>query len=171
MFSLYRSRNAVRLGLAIAAPLTSGASFAQNPGFRDRRRPAIRRNLDAVPGRRRGAGGGPECQTLSRQPAAIADGERLFDWYNCSGCHFHGGGGMGPALMDQQWIYGGALDQIHASIVQGRPNGMPSWAPENPGRADLGDRRLREVAVCPECRRWHRPGHADIAASAGSRSQ
>jgi cytochrome c oxidase cbb3-type subunit 3 len=34
---------------------------------------------------------------------AISDGARLFNWYNCSGCHFHGAGGMGPALMDNQW--------------------------------------------------------------------
>jgi cytochrome c oxidase cbb3-type subunit 3 len=25
---------------------------------------------------------------------------------NCSGCHANGGGGMGPALMDDEWIYG-----------------------------------------------------------------
>jgi cytochrome c oxidase cbb3-type subunit III len=31
---------------------------------------------------------------------AIAEGQRLYNWMNCSGCHFHGGGGMGVALMD-----------------------------------------------------------------------
>jgi cytochrome c oxidase cbb3-type subunit 3 len=60
-------------------------------------------------------------------PQAIAEGKRLFGWYNCSGCHFNGAGGIGPALMDQDWIYGGSMDQIYASIYQGRPNGMPSW--------------------------------------------
>jgi cytochrome c oxidase cbb3-type subunit 3 len=34
---------------------------------------------------------------------------------------------MGPALMSGQWRYGGRIDQIYASIAQGRPNGMPSW--------------------------------------------
>jgi cytochrome c oxidase cbb3-type subunit 3 len=63
---------------------------------------------------------------------AIAEGARLFDWYNCSGCHFHGAGGIGPALMDDVWIYGGSIDQIFASIYQGRPNGMPSWARKIP---------------------------------------
>jgi cytochrome c oxidase cbb3-type subunit III len=58
---------------------------------------------------------------------AITEGERLFTWYNCAGCHFHGGGGIGPALMDNKWIYGDRIDQIYASIAQGRPNGMPSW--------------------------------------------
>ena len=46
---------------------------------------------------------------------------------NCVGCHFHGGGGMGPALMDDEWRYGGRIDQIAASIAEGRPNGMPAW--------------------------------------------
>jgi cytochrome c oxidase cbb3-type subunit III len=59
--------------------------------------------------------------------AAIADGEELFGQMNCTGCHFNGGGGMGPALMSGYWRYGGQMDQIYASIAQGRPNGMPSW--------------------------------------------
>ena len=46
---------------------------------------------------------------------------------NCTGCHFNGGGGMGPALMSGHWRYSGRIDQIYASIAQGRPNGMPSW--------------------------------------------
>ena len=46
---------------------------------------------------------------------------------NCTGCHFNGGGGMGPALMCGYWRYGGQIDQIYESIAQGRPNGMPSW--------------------------------------------
>jgi cytochrome c oxidase cbb3-type subunit 3 len=58
---------------------------------------------------------------------AIADGAQLFDQMNCSGCHFNGGGGMGPALMSGYWRYGGQMDQIYESIAQGRPNGMPSW--------------------------------------------
>ena len=58
---------------------------------------------------------------------AIAEGKRLFDWYNCSGCHFHGAGGIGPSLIDASWTYGDKIDQVYASIYQGRPNGMPSW--------------------------------------------
>ena len=57
----------------------------------------------------------------------IADGKMLFGQMNCTGCHFNGGGGMGPALMSGYWRYGGQLDQIYESIAQGRPNGMPSW--------------------------------------------
>jgi cytochrome c oxidase cbb3-type subunit 3 len=58
---------------------------------------------------------------------AQTEGQRLFGWYNCSGCHANGGGGMGPALMDDKWIYGSEPEQIFASIAEGRPNGMPSF--------------------------------------------
>lgn len=58
---------------------------------------------------------------------AIAAGQTLFTQMNCVGCHSHGGGGMGPPLMDDEWRYGGRIDQIAASIADGRPNGMPSW--------------------------------------------
>jgi cytochrome c oxidase cbb3-type subunit 3 len=34
---------------------------------------------------------------------------------------------MGPSLLDNQWIYGGRLEQIHQTLVEGRPNGMPAW--------------------------------------------
>jgi len=64
---------------------------------------------------------------------AIADGRRLFNWYNCSGCHGgHGGGGMGPSLRDETWIYGNRDDQVFASIAQGRSKGMPSWGTKIP---------------------------------------
>jgi cytochrome c oxidase cbb3-type subunit III len=58
---------------------------------------------------------------------SIAQGQQLYIWMNCVGCHFHGGGGMGPPLMDEEWRYGGRIDQIAASIKEGRPNGMPAW--------------------------------------------
>jgi cytochrome c oxidase cbb3-type subunit III len=57
----------------------------------------------------------------------ITQGGRLYRWFNCTGCHGAGGGAIGPALMDAQWRYGGRIDQIHASILEGRPNGMPAW--------------------------------------------
>ena len=59
---------------------------------------------------------------------AQSEGQRLFAWYNCSGCHSNGGGGMGPPLMDDKWIYGSAPEQIFSTIMEGRPNGMPSFA-------------------------------------------
>jgi cytochrome c oxidase cbb3-type subunit III len=58
---------------------------------------------------------------------AISEGARLFDWYNCEGCHFHGGGGIGPPLIKQVWLYGGEPANLFDTIVKGRPNGMPAW--------------------------------------------
>ncbi|MFN2603110.1 MAG: cytochrome c [Gemmatimonadaceae bacterium] len=57
----------------------------------------------------------------------VSEGKMLFNNMNCVGCHANGGGGMGPALMDDDWIYGSDPAQIFASIAQGRPNGMPAW--------------------------------------------
>lgn len=58
---------------------------------------------------------------------SVSEGKRLFASMNCSGCHANGGGGMGPALMDDEWIYGSQPEQIFATIAEGRPNGMPAW--------------------------------------------
>jgi cytochrome c oxidase cbb3-type subunit 3 len=57
----------------------------------------------------------------------LSEGKRLYNAYNCSGCHANGGGAIGPALMDHRWIYGSRPDQIFSTIVEGRPNGMPSF--------------------------------------------
>ena len=58
---------------------------------------------------------------------ALSQGKSLFRKFNCSGCHGQGGGGMGPALMDDKWNYGSEPENIYATIVQGRPNGMPAF--------------------------------------------
>jgi cytochrome c oxidase cbb3-type subunit 3 len=62
----------------------------------------------------------------------LSEGKRLFTWFNCTGCHAHGGGGSGPALMDDRWIYGGEIDEIYLTILQGRPNGMPAFGGKIP---------------------------------------
>jgi cytochrome c oxidase cbb3-type subunit 3 len=67
-----------------------------------------------------------------RDPDAIRDGERLYGWYNCSGCHAGGGGGMGPPLMDDQWIYGNRPANLYDVIVEGRPAGMPAFGGKIP---------------------------------------
>jgi len=58
---------------------------------------------------------------------SLADGKRMFKAFNCSGCHANGGGDKGPALMDDEWIYGSAPSDVYTSIVAGRPNGMPAF--------------------------------------------
>jgi cytochrome c oxidase cbb3-type subunit 3 len=57
----------------------------------------------------------------------VSQGKQWFRWYNCVGCHAQGGGAIGPALMDDQWIYGSKPDEIFATIMLGRPNGMPAF--------------------------------------------
>jgi cytochrome c oxidase cbb3-type subunit III len=58
---------------------------------------------------------------------AIAEGKTLYNQFNCVGCHSNGGGGMGPPLIDDIWIYGSDPASVFATIMEGRPNGMPSW--------------------------------------------
>jgi cytochrome c oxidase cbb3-type subunit 3 len=70
----------------------------------------------------------PDTSTHDGLSAAdVAAGKRLYSWFNCVGCHANGGGAIGPALMDDQWIYGSEPRNIFASILEGRPNGMPSF--------------------------------------------
>jgi cytochrome c oxidase cbb3-type subunit 3 len=72
---------------------------------------------------------------------AVNSGRILFGQFNCAGCHSNGGGGMGPSLMDDEWIYGGRLQQIHQTIVEGRPNGMPAWGGKIP------DQQIWQIAA------------------------
>ena len=59
---------------------------------------------------------------------AIGEGKRLYEQMNCAGCHSPGGGGgIGPALTDDEWIYGADPENIFDTIVKGRPRGMPSF--------------------------------------------
>ncbi|HLU04968.1 MAG TPA: c-type cytochrome [Woeseiaceae bacterium] len=66
---------------------------------------------------------------------AISAGEQHYAAFNCGGCHAPmGGGGMGPPLSDDAWIYGGEPAQIYLSIMHGRPEGMPAWSSMLPQR-------------------------------------
>src|SRR5438128_2687646 len=66
-------------------------------------------------------------QEYEKSAFHVSQGKKLFTWYNCSGCHANGGGGSGPALMDDVWIYGSAPMAVYQTIVEGRPNGMPAF--------------------------------------------
>ena len=57
----------------------------------------------------------------------LSQGKKLFAWFNCNGCHGNGGGGSGPPLMDDKWVYGGTIENVVSTIREGRPNGMPSF--------------------------------------------
>jgi cytochrome c oxidase cbb3-type subunit III len=63
------------------------------------------------------------------------EGRRLFVQYNCAGCHGgRAGGGMGPSLRDEIWLYGNTPDKIFNSIAEGRGHGMPAWGMRIPDR-------------------------------------
>jgi cytochrome c oxidase cbb3-type subunit III len=84
---------------------------------------------------------GSESNPAEERAFDVAEGKRLFRAYNCNGCHANGGGGMGPPLMDGEWIYGSAPADIIATIVEGRPNGMPAFG----GKITQG--QLRQLAA------------------------
>jgi cytochrome c oxidase cbb3-type subunit 3 len=84
---------------------------------------------------------GSESNPAEERAFDVAEGKRLFRAYNCNGCHANGGGGMGPALIDDKWIYGSEPAQVFATIVQGRPNGMPSF------RGRLPDHQVWQIAA------------------------
>ena len=65
---------------------------------------------------------------VGNDPAAAQRGMAYFMAFNCIGCHAdNGGGGMGPALSNSFFQYGGEPANIYLTIAQGRPNGMPAW--------------------------------------------
>jgi cytochrome c oxidase cbb3-type subunit 3 len=90
-------------------------------------------------------GGGPPPAPVhtpyENNAYAISEGKRLYQSYNCVGCHAHGGGAIGPALMDDEWIYGVEADQIFSTIVEGRPNGMPTF------RGKIPDFQVWQIAA------------------------
>ena len=76
---------------------------------------------------------GNRTNPYANDPAAAAEGRRLFNQYNCSGCHGgRAGGGMGPNLRDSVWTYGSSDVHLFADLVEGRPAGMPAWGGKIP---------------------------------------
>lgn len=94
------------------------------------------------------AGGVRYAEEYEGNAYALSEGKRLFQAMNCSGCHAHGGGGMGPPLMDEAWVYGSDPEVIFDTISRGRANGMPSFggAAREPGITVIGE--------LPEHQRW-----------------
>jgi cytochrome c oxidase cbb3-type subunit 3 len=68
-------------------------------------------------------------------------GQRMFA-NNCAVCHGSAAtGAVGfPNLTDNDWLWGGAPEQIKQTITQGRTGGMPTWS------AVLGEDGVRDVA-------------------------
>jgi cytochrome c oxidase cbb3-type subunit 3 len=117
------------VGLAVAVVVTAGCE-REHRAFNGPRDSEARPRIEAQSPLRPGQGTTVATGSLSPYNGnawAIAEGKRLYTSVNCSGCHANGGGGIGPALMDDEWIYGYDAANIITSIVEGRPNGMPSF--------------------------------------------
>src|ERR1700744_3962344 len=82
------------------------------------------------------AGLNPNMQNpLANDPDAVQRGMKDFDAFNCSGCHAaNAGGGMGPSLSNDLWIYRSSPANIYLDIVQGRSAGMPAFGAMLPDR-------------------------------------
>ena len=99
----------------------------------------VQTKLSPGPDQRVRAGSG-KAEKFEVNAYDLNNGKRLFNWFNCTGCHGHGGGGSGPALIDDTWIYGSSIENIAATIREGRPNGMPSF------RGRLTDEQVWQLA-------------------------
>ena len=91
---------------------------------------------------------------------ATSEGKTLYSAFNCVGCHANGGGGMGPPLLGETWIYGGRAMDIYTSIVEGRANGMPAFG------GKLTDTQAWQLvayvqSLSGQLRRDVRPGRSD----------
>ena len=84
------------------------------------------------------APGSPDPPPVAENPhaddaQAARTGRDLYTAMNCVGCHGgRAGGGIGPSLRDEVWVYGGEPADIYDSIVEGRAYGMPAWGERLP---------------------------------------
>lgn len=125
----WRSRAGCVAAVAVAFAVLASCERESRP-FRDLPVASARSQQQAETPLRAGGAEppGPGAVSPYQENAwGLAEGKRLFTLYNCVGCHSNGGGGIGPPLMDEEWIYGGEPANIHDTIVGGRPNGMPSF--------------------------------------------
>ncbi|MGP5315954.1 cytochrome-c oxidase, cbb3-type subunit III [Psychrobacter faecalis] len=83
----------------------------------------------------------PYVEKLSENPNALKVGSRLF-LQNCAVCHgSNAKGALGyPNLTDNDWLYGGAPENILTTLHNGRIGGMAAW------RDQIGEDGIRAVS-------------------------
>jgi cytochrome c oxidase cbb3-type subunit 3 len=71
---------------------------------------------------------GEQLAAMTKDASVVALGKQVFG-QNCAACHrADAGGQIGPNLADDYWLHGGALEQIHKTVVDGvLEKGMPPW--------------------------------------------
>jgi cytochrome c oxidase cbb3-type subunit III len=112
------------LGLALFGCKREERNFQGIPQSASSGMPSVRESdFQAGPATRRT----PVKNPYEENAYGVSQGKTLYNQYNCSGCHFQGGGGIGPPLMDADWIYGSRPENVFETIAEGRPNGMPSF--------------------------------------------
>lgn len=93
-----------------------------------------------------------EAQINSKTPSQILKDKDLTEYTiktarvlfgdNCSACH--GSGGQGntgfPVLVDDDWLYGGTIENIYTTITNGRKGNMPAY------KVRLSDDELNTLA-------------------------
>ncbi len=84
----------------------------------------------------------PEAAEFETSPELVAAGEVVFT-QTCAACHGADlTGGIGPSLVDAEWIHGGDPEQIVTTITEGvTDKGMPAW-----GQV-LGPQKVQQVAA------------------------
>jgi len=74
----------------------------------------------------------PDKNPYTGDPDAIAEGKKLWRKTGCYSCH--GGtaeGGVGPSLIDDEWVYKPTDKTLFKTISQGRPGTvMVAWSKE-----------------------------------------
>ena len=156
-----RVRTAAALGFLLAMMIVTPSCQREQRQFEPQ--PPNQNNISVTMSELRPGATQPPAQT--KNPAEehaydVNEGKRLFSQYNCAGCHFNGGGGIGPPLMDEKWIYGSESENIYSTIVEGRPNGMPSF------RQKIPDYQVWELAayvktLSSQLRKDIEPGRSD----------
>src|SRR3954470_12940054 len=143
MYSRCRNSLPAAVAVALIAAALAGCERENREytGAPNSQVPAPPRQSGLQPGQKLAPTPDPVGPHYEKVAFHINEGSRLFPPFNCNGCHANGGGGMGPALMDAQWRYGGDIEQIHQTILDGRPNGMPSF------RGKLTDTQAWQLAA------------------------
>jgi len=79
---------------------------------------------------------------MSRNPVFVDAGRATFQ-STCASCHNAAlTGGIGPSLVDEVWVHGGAATDVLKSVNDGvAAKGMPTWGPV------LGGKKVSEVVA------------------------